>query len=178
MAATSLSHLSDLISVEEYLNTTYRPDVDYVDGHIEERNWGVFDHGDLQLEIGTFFRIHQHEWSIRVVVETRMQTTPTRFRIPDVCILPLDRERERIIRLAPLLCVEVLSPRDRLKAMRVRVQEYLDLGVREVWSFDPAKRTAYVCAGEGMTEHKEGLLQLAGTPIELSIPAVFATLDR
>ena len=39
-----LAHLSKLISVEEYLNTTYRPDVEYVDGEIQERNLGEFDH--------------------------------------------------------------------------------------------------------------------------------------
>ena len=46
------SSLPKIISVEDYLNTTYRPDVDYVDGEIEERNLGEFDHGDLQLAIG------------------------------------------------------------------------------------------------------------------------------
>src|SRR5580704_12261637 len=29
-----------LISVEEYLASSYKPDCDYVDGHIEERNLG------------------------------------------------------------------------------------------------------------------------------------------
>ena len=33
-----------LISVEQYLATSYRPDCDYVDGRIEERNLGKLDH--------------------------------------------------------------------------------------------------------------------------------------
>ena len=40
MATANLSKLSNLVSIEEYLNTTYRPDVDYVDGAIEQRNLG------------------------------------------------------------------------------------------------------------------------------------------
>jgi len=28
-----------VISVEEYLSEVYEPDCDYVDGHLEERNW-------------------------------------------------------------------------------------------------------------------------------------------
>ena len=28
-----------LVSVEEYLATSYRPDCDYVDGKVVERNW-------------------------------------------------------------------------------------------------------------------------------------------
>ena len=37
-----------LISVTEYLATSYRPDVDYLDGQLVERNVGEFDHSRLQ----------------------------------------------------------------------------------------------------------------------------------
>jgi hypothetical protein len=36
------------ISVEEYLSTSYRPDCDYVDGLVEERNLGEYDHAAVQ----------------------------------------------------------------------------------------------------------------------------------
>ena len=36
------------ISVEEYLHTAYRPDCDYVDGVVEERNLGERDHSWIQ----------------------------------------------------------------------------------------------------------------------------------
>jgi Uma2 family endonuclease len=178
---SDLSHLAKLISVEEYLNTSYRPDVEYVDGEIQERNLGEFDHADLQLALGTLLRNRQRDWTIRVVVEVRVQVAPTRFRIPDVCVLAAGLERERIIRHAPLLCLEVLSPRDRLNAMRKRVQDFLDMGVAEVWIFDPETRTAYVCKGDlstPMTEHQSGTLRLAGTAIEIAVEAVFATLNE
>src|SRR5580698_5691203 len=87
---TTLSHL---ISVEEYLNTTYRPDVDFVDGEIEERNLGEFDHADLQSELNAVLRSHQKDWNVRVVVETRVRVSATRIHIPDVCILSANLER-------------------------------------------------------------------------------------
>jgi hypothetical protein len=37
-----------LISIREYLSTSYRPDCDYVNGIIEERNLGEYDHARLQ----------------------------------------------------------------------------------------------------------------------------------
>jgi hypothetical protein len=40
-----------LISVSEYLKTTYRPDCDFVDGRIEERNVGEHDHAALQAAL-------------------------------------------------------------------------------------------------------------------------------
>lgn len=33
------------ISVSEYLRTTYRPDCDYIDGDVKERNVGEQPHG-------------------------------------------------------------------------------------------------------------------------------------
>jgi Uma2 family endonuclease len=176
-----LAHLSKLISVEEYLNTPYRPDVEYVNGEIQERNLGEFDHADLQAALSTLLRNRQQEWAIRVVVEARVQVAPTRFRVPDVCVLAAGFEREQIIRRAPLLCIEILSPEDRLNAARKRVQDFLDMGVTEVWIFDPETRTAYVCTGNldtPMTEHQGGTLRLVDTPLEVDVAAAFATLDE
>ena len=177
MATANLSNLSNLISIEEYLSTTYRPDVDYVDGEIEERNLGEFDHADLQSEINAVLRAHQKDWGVRVVVDTRVRISPTRVRIPDVCVLSANLPRERIISHPPLLCVEVLSPRDTLKAMRKRVQDFFDMGVKDIWIFDPETRTAHVCTSAAITERKRGTLRVAGTKIELSIEEVFSTLD-
>jgi Uma2 family endonuclease len=123
--------------MKEYLKTVYQPDVDYVDGVIEERNSGEFDHGDLQLEIGALLRSHSDEWQIRVVAETRVQVAPTRFRVPDICVMPLSWNRTQIITEAPLLCLEVLYPEDRMSRVLTRCQEFLAMGTPEVWIFDP-----------------------------------------
>ena len=40
-----------LISVEEYLNTSYDPDVEFVDGVLVERNVGDEDHSNVQSNI-------------------------------------------------------------------------------------------------------------------------------
>jgi hypothetical protein len=53
-----------------------------VDGEIQERNLGEFDHADLQLALGTLLRNRQQDWKIRVVVEARVQVAQTRFRFP------------------------------------------------------------------------------------------------
>jgi Uma2 family endonuclease len=177
MATANLSNLSNLISIEEYLNTSYRPDVDYVDGEIEERNLGEFDHADLQTQISTILRAHQKDWGVRVVVETRVRVSPTRVRIPDVCVLSAALPRERIVSHPPLLCVEVLSTRDSLKSMRRRVQDFFDMGVKDIWIFNPETRTAHICTATAMTDHKRGILRVAGTKIKLSIEEVFSTLD-
>ncbi|MDP9039307.1 MAG: Uma2 family endonuclease [Acidobacteriota bacterium] len=177
MATTHPTPVSHLLPVEEYLTTTYRPDVDYVDGHIEERNLGEFDHGDLQFGIANFLRNRQQEWKIRVVGETRVQVSPSRFRIPDVCVIAAGLAREPIIRTPPLLCIEILSPRDTLNAMRKRVQDFLTMGVPEVWIFDAATRTAHVVTASATTAQTTGTLMLPNSPVCLRLAEVFATLD-
>ena len=52
MAALRVDLTSDLISVREYRHTSYSPDCDYVDGRIEERNLGEYDHALLQTLLG------------------------------------------------------------------------------------------------------------------------------
>ena len=163
-----------LISVEEYLSTSYRPDCDYVDGHIEERNLGEFDHSSLQTAIAVYFGSRQKELGITVVVEQRVQVTPTRFRIPDVCIV-LGKTREQIFRTPPFLCIEVLSPEDRMARVETRIHDYLSMGVRYVWLLDPSTRRAYVATEEsGLRESRDAVLRTEDPALELPLAEVFA----
>jgi hypothetical protein len=36
------------VSIEEYLSTAYEPDMDYVDGELEDRNVGEYEHNVVQ----------------------------------------------------------------------------------------------------------------------------------
>ena len=167
------------ITVEEYVHSVFRPDVDYVDGHIEERNLGEMDHADLQTILATIFRVHQKAWKVKAFTELRVQVAATRFRIPDITVVDSALPRSPIVHEAPMLCLEVLSPDDRVSGMIKRSQDYFAMGVPEVWIFDPEKRTALVLLRDGtQSEHREGSLKLAGTAIEIELAEVFAVLDE
>jgi Uma2 family endonuclease len=178
MAAASTATAPTLLSIEQYRNTTYRPDVDYVDGHIEERNVGDTDHGKLQKRLLILLSLREEEWGVEALPETRVQVSPTRFRVPDVCVVREEDADNPIITGAPLLCLEVLSPGQTLSALRERAQDFFNMGVPEVWVFDPPTQTAYVCLPDSMTEQRDGVLRLEGTPIELSLAEVFKALNR
>ena len=173
-----LAHLSKLISVEEYLNTPYRPNVEYVDGEIQERNLGEIDHADRQTAVSTSPCNRQQEWKIRVVIASRCRL-PTRFRVPAVCVLAVDLAREQIIRDLPPLHRGAV-PRDRLNAMRKRVQDFLDMGAAEGSSIRRrARRTSSMAIlSDPMTELQSGILRLVETPIEIAVEAAFAMLDE
>jgi len=52
------------ISVEEYLSTVYEHDCEYVDGVIEERDLGEFEHAFLQAILIGIFLKNREEWRI------------------------------------------------------------------------------------------------------------------
>jgi Uma2 family endonuclease len=143
-----------LVSVKEYLSTSYDPDVDYVDGVIEERNVGEFDHGSLQAAVLVWFYNRRKQLGITVVPEQRVQVSPTRFRIPDVCVT-LGHPGEQIFTKPPFICIEILSPEDRLPRLHQRVNDYLNMGVPYVWVLDPETRAAWVWTTDGMRQVSE-----------------------
>ena len=144
-----------LVSIHEYLNTSYRPDCDYVDGMLLERHVGEYDHGRLQGAAGAYYFARRKDWGIDVVPEQRVQVSPTRFRIPDVCVIADVGQPEQIFRTPPLACIEILSKDDRLSEMQDRVDDYLKFGVCYVWILDPSRRKAWRCTADGMREVAE-----------------------
>jgi Uma2 family endonuclease len=167
-----------LVPVEEYLRTTYRPDRDYVDGEVVARNLGEHDHSDLQTEIAHYFRSRRKQWKLHTVVEQRVQVGPTRFRIPDVCVVPSGGPHPGIYRQPPFICIEILSKDDRLPRVQQRIDDYLKFGVRYVWLIDPAERRAWVYTSEGRREAKDGILRTENPAIEVSLPDVYAGLEE
>ena len=166
-----------LIPLDEYLSTAYRPDCDFVDGELLERNMGEYEHSRLQAALTILLGIRQKEWNIRVLTEQRVQVKNTRFRIPDICILSRDHPVERFPTHPPLVCIEILSKDDTLRGMQQRVTDYLEFGVPHVWIVDPATQRAYVCTTYGFLQPEGGILEVPGSPIRVALADLFRDLD-
>lgn len=167
-----------LVTVEEYLRTSYRPDCDYVDGRIEERNVGEYDHGLLQTLLAYLFMTHRAEWSIRVVTDVRTQVSERRFRVPDISVLRADAPKEQILTHPALIAIEILSPEDRLSRFQQRIEDYLRFGVEHIWIFDPERRAVYTASESGLHPVRSDRLTVPGTPICVVIGELFAELDK
>jgi len=160
------------VSLETYLRTVYRPDCDFVDGVLQERNVGESDHSWIQLRIGSFFLNRFPETGIVAIPEWRFQVKPTRFRIPDLVVVR-GRPNERILTQTPLLCIEILSPEDTISRMNVRIQDYLDFGVPEVWLVDPQERRVWIHRRDGMQEATGAAIRADGASIEVPVAEIF-----
>jgi hypothetical protein len=58
-----------LVFVSEYLRTSYRPDCEYIDGEVRERNMGDLDHSRLQMPLSRYLSSREVQWGIIVLPE-------------------------------------------------------------------------------------------------------------
>jgi Uma2 family endonuclease len=166
---------STLVSVEEYLHTAYDPDCDYVDGVLVDRNVGEKDHSKAQKRILLYLEERRVRWNIFVIQELRVQVSRTRYRIPDICVVAGPEPDEQILTTPPFLCIEILSPEDRMSRMQQRIDDYLAFGVSYVWVIDPQTRRAWAYTAEVMREVRDGLLRTENPDITVPLQEVFGS---
>ncbi|MBB5059524.1 Uma2 family endonuclease [Granulicella aggregans] len=168
---------STLVPLQVYLEPDYRPDCDWIDGEVKERNSGEGQHSNIQVFFIGLFLQHKREWGIRVWPEQRVQVAANRFRVPDVTLTRAIDPFEAIITVAPLLCIEVMSSEQRMSEIEERAKDYLAMGVPMVWIVDPLRRTAFVSDANGHRQVPEELA-VPGTEIRVTLQEVFAELDE
>lgn len=177
--SASGSVLAELIPVETYLSSMYHPDRDYIEGRLVERNVGEKPHARIQRFFIRTFDVRAEEWKLEVLPEQRVQVGPERYRVADICVTRADEEdAELIVRKPPVLCIEVLSREDRMSEMQQRVDDYLLMGVKNVWLIDPWRKKAYTAVAEGGLQSVGETLTVPGTLVCVSVGELFAELDR
>jgi len=170
-----MGEITTLVSVDEYLHTAYRPDCDYVDGVLFERNVGEKDHGKAQTEILFYLRVRREQRNTFAIPEQRVQISATRYRVPDICVYAGPEPDEQIFTSPPFLCIENLSPEDRMSRMQQKIDDYLAFGVRYVWVVDPQTRKAWIYTSEGSREVRNGMLRTENPEISIPLAAVFGS---
>jgi Uma2 family endonuclease len=161
------------IPLSEYLETSYRPDREYVDGELRERNVGKFEHARIQALLTIWFGNHERDWGIIVITEQRIQALPSRVRIPDLTVVVAGPQPD-VLTHPPLLIIEILSPDDTYSDTQERAQDYRDMGVQTVWIIDPKTRTGRMCSGSKWTEARR--LEVEGTPLYVELDAIFSQI--
>ena len=132
----------------------------------------------LQTFLAAWFFNHREEWRIVSLMGMRVQVEPTRFRIPDICLREPSDPFARVLQRPPLLCVEILSPEDRMGKVRERLQDFVAMGVHDIWVIDPHARRAYVCVAGEFAEFGGDTLRIAGTEIHVRLADLWAELER
>ncbi len=165
------------VSLDEYLNTDYSPDCEYIDGAVVERNVGKRKHAFTQTEVVVQLKALLRGKAVFALVEQRVRVSSSRVRIPDVCVVP-DGDDE-IISEPPLLCVEVFSPDDRWSRVNGSIGDYQNMGVPCVWVIDPYLRKAWIFDREQPPTQieRDGILLAGALNLELPLERVLPSED-
>ena len=161
------------IPVAEYLDTTYHPDREYIDGELRERNVGKWQHARVQWLLAAWFAGHELAWDVIGSTEQRMRVSPARIRIADLVVLRPGTQRD-VLTAPPLLVIEILSPDDTYSDTQERAQDYRKMGVETIWIIDPKTRSARMCSGAEWLEAQR--LEVKGTPLYVNLTELFSQL--
>jgi Uma2 family endonuclease len=137
----------DVIDIHDREDRLY----ELVDGVLVEKVMGIqesFLASFLVSLLGNYVR--QHQLGFVLGADGMARLAPGLVRIPDVSFISWeqfpDRKVPRIpmLRFAPDLAVEVLSPSNTAKEMERKLHDYFEAGVKLVWYVDPVPRTVRV----------------------------------
>ncbi len=147
-----------MVPLSEYLDRSFDPDCEYLDGVLLERNVGKRKHSRMQVLMASALVAQERTAGVIVLLAQRLQITRTRVRIPDLCAIRASDPDDQVVVHAPLLCIEILSPDDGMSEMQDRVDDYLSIGTGIVWIVDPWRRKAYTADRSGLREYPDGIL--------------------
>ncbi|MBZ5621979.1 MAG: Uma2 family endonuclease [Acidobacteriia bacterium] len=160
-----------LISLDEYLRTSYEPDREFVDGVLVRRNVGTQLHGKLQAIVTIFFGQYRKSHRIRVFTETRLRVDARgAHRVPDVMVLEIPYRKGKVVVDVPAVVVEIQSPNDTFDDIVGKCFEYEKLAIGNILVMDPDHKRAWL--------FRQGNLQLlTGLSIGLDLPRQQLTID-
>ncbi len=142
--------LLSTVSLEEYLQTSYKPECEFISGQLYPKAMGSNYHSALQARL-TFLLMSIHGLSRRVRTEQNLRVEDQVILIPDVCVLREENdELVSYIAEPPTLCIEVLSPSDRTSEAVEKCRSYVRWGVSACWIVDPVERRGWTLTISGL----------------------------
>lgn len=166
------------ISLEEYLNTSYHPDVEYIDGELKEKPVVRFAHGKVQIRLGVWFWQHRKEWHVEAAVEVRTQVKPDHVRLPDVVVVSASKQEKGALTEPPLIAIEVLSPADTYYDLKSRAADLEQMGVKNIWLIDEQARTAEVWHQGTWQIERSTRLQAVDSAVFLDLDWLWQQMDE
>lgn len=160
------------LTIEEYLEASYEPECEYVDGELIPKAMGTRDHGHLQLRLGRLLYRFEEAGLCLIISEQSLRVRQRAVLIPDVCLLPPDNSEHGVVTTPALVCIEILSPSDRFSYTVSKCEEYRQWGVPASWILDPEQKKAWFYDATGLHQVPSGGVLRSGV-FELALSEVW-----
>ena len=109
------------------------------------------------------------------------------IRSPDASWISVDRwnalrpeERKKFVPLAPDFLIELLSESDELAFAQIKMQEWMENGVRLAWLLDPFQKMSYIYRQNRELEIISGMVTLNGEDVlpefELDLSGIYGEI--
>jgi Uma2 family endonuclease len=168
-----------LVSVDEYLNTSYRPEMEYVDGVLVQLGMPSVEHGLLRKILANTLSAYEFQLGYETVLASRTRIAErSRYRVPDVMLCPIPLPEGHVLTTVPWAVIEILSPDDKLWQQVDRFKEFLNLGVPHMLLLDPEHLVAYRYEDGGLTRAKFTQLDLPSGSLPFDTEALFQELTK
>ena len=158
MATSGTGHLTTeqfLAMPEQYDSHGNRIKMELIAGEIVPVPFASSVHDLIKNNVAQavlIFLAAQTHLELRVLVEIGYDVTDQDAFAPDVCVVRKSRLREntaRILKRAPEIAIEVVSPSDTASRLRYRTDTCLANGSRSVWIVYPEARSVEVHTLQG-----------------------------
>lgn len=164
------------VSVDEYLNTSYEPDMEYVDGVLVEKGTPTVPHNLLERILLFWFAQFEEQLRFKALHEVRTVIAErARYRLPDVLLVPRPL-RSNICNVVPWVVIEIVSPDDTITKTRARFLDYARLGVLHVIQMDPEEYVAHRFENGSMIETRFQSLALPAGTVPFGSEELFGQL--
>ncbi|MGP0076038.1 MAG: Uma2 family endonuclease [Bryobacteraceae bacterium] len=160
------------VSVEDYLRRTEKPYCEYVDGVLYPKAMATTLHALIQALLLRLLGAQ----GVYALCEVHVRLSPTKYLIPDV--IATSKIEHPYPTEPVLLCIEILSPEDRVGATLAKCEQYHAWGVPFCWVIDPEKQTAWQYHSGSEPEHIARLGTLTAGQLSVSLEELFSQLPQ
>ena len=129
-----------LMSREGYLETGFdNPEPEFVEGELVERPMPNMFHSRVQTRLVDAFKPWEDRRELFRATEIRLLVA-NRFRVADFAVFRSEQHEASPTEL-PYLVVEIVSPDDRYEDLMIKLADYADAGIEQIFVADPRLRT-------------------------------------
>lgn len=141
------------VTVAEYLNSSYEPECEYIEGVLEPKTLPTAPHSILHFLLFKLLCSLGESSNFMPLSELRIRLAGRRFRVPDLVLMPNEWVNNR--ELLPLAVIEIVSPDDTFGALLDKTRDYHAAGIQNIVVVDPHKRALFVADERGVLQGKE-----------------------
>jgi Uma2 family endonuclease len=160
------------VSVEEYLSCSEKPNREYEDGVVYPKAVPASLHSTIQYVL---LMLLQRQGAI-ALPELTLPISESRFLVPDVTVV---RTLQFPYPVDPaLLCVEILSPAERVGSLLAKCEKYHGWGVPHCWVIDPEKQTGWDYPKDGEPSRADRTGTLHAGEFSIRLDDLFSAVPR